>query len=628
MRKLTRASAVVATAATALTLATAAATAERELRLTEAGGAGFPYRSFVLTLPSGMSLDEKRVHVRENDNEVSSISVTPANEVEGNRFGVVLVIDASNSMRGKPIEGAVAAARAFAEQRNANQSVAVVAFNSESTVVLPFTADASAIERALADPPSLAEGTKLYDAVNTALSLIDDAKIDAGSVVVLSDGTDTGSRADEADVVARAEQGRVRIFSVGLRSGSFSPEALETLAVGGRYSEASSARALEAVFAALGAELANEYLLTYRSLASAEADVRVTVTVDGVAGSASDAYQAPPLPPGAGSPFHHSLPETFWRSGAAMLVVSVASAIFLAFGALILVRPRPRTLRKRMAEFVSVAAPGEERRQGVVRSESVLANAEKSFERTKWWGRFKQDLDVAGIAMAPTHIVAWTSTAVLFVALLLYVVVGALFALAAFAIPLVVRSLIRRKLERRRKLFADQLSDNLQVLSSALRAGHSLIGALSMVVEDSPEPARSEFRRVIADEQLGVPLEDAFAVVVERMDSRDLEQVALVAALQRETGGNTAEVVDRVAETIRERFDLRRMVRTLTTQGRMSRWIVSLLPVGLLVLITSINPGYMKPLYTQPVGRALLIFAAVMVVSGSLVIKKIVNIKV
>jgi tight adherence protein B len=628
MRTLARASTFGAAAATALTFAATAAAAERELALTEAGGARFPYRSFVLTLPEGVPLDEKRVHVRENGAEVSSVAVTPADEVEGKRFGVVLVIDASDSMRGEPIEGAMAAARAFAEQRNANQHVAVVAFNSESTVLLPFTTDAAAIERALADAPPLARGTKLYDGVDVGLSLIGKAGIGAGSVVVLSDGTDTGSRVGATDVVARAKSDRVRIFSVGLRSPAFSPEALETLAVGGRYSEASSSGDLEAVFSALGAELANEYLLTYRSLASAEEDIRVSVTVDGLSGSASDAYRAPPLPPGAGSPFHHSLPQTFWRSGAAMLVVSVASAILLAFGALVLLRPRPRTLRKRMAEFVSVAAPGDDRRQGVVRAESVLASAEKSFERTRWWGRFKQDLDVAGVGMAPTHIVAWTAVGALVVALVLYVAVGALFVPLALGIPLVARSLVRRKLERRRKLFADQLSDNLQVLSSALRAGHSLIGALSMVVEDSPEPARSEFRRVIADEQLGVALEDAFAVVVERMDSRDLEQVALVAALQRETGGNTAEVVDRVAETIRERFDLRRMVRTLTTQGRMSRWIVSLLPVGLLVLITTINPGYMEPLYNEPVGRVLLVLAGVMVVAGSLVIKRIVNIKV
>ena len=91
--------------------------------------------------------------------------------------------------------------------------------------------------------------------------------------------------------------------------------------------------------------------------------------------------------------------------------------------------------------------------------------------------------------------------------------------------PFAVRALIRRKVDRRRADFSEQLPDNLQVLASALRAGHSLVGALSVVVEDAAEPSQSEFRRVIADEQLGVPLEDALNVVARRMESRDLEQV-------------------------------------------------------------------------------------------------------
>jgi tight adherence protein B len=148
------------------------------------------------------------------------------------------------------------------------------------------------------------------------------------------------------------------------------------------------------------------------------------------------------------------------------------------------------------------------------------------------------------------------------------------------------------------------------------------------VVEDSPEPAKSEFRRVIADEQLGVPLQDAIEVVAVRMDSTDLRQVGLVAALQHETGGNTAEVLDRVAETVRERFELRRLVRTLTAQGRLSRWILTGLPVFLLLIISLLNPDYISPLYTHTGGRLLLIVAAVMVTSGSLVIRRIINIKV
>ena len=200
--------------------------------------------------------------------------------------------------------------------------------------------------------------------------------------------------------------------------------------------------------------------------------------------------------------------------------------------------------------------------------------------------------------------------------------------IVAVVIPFGVRSLLKRKLAKQRKLFSEQLPDNLQVLSSALRAGHSFIGALSVVVNDAPDPARSEFQRVVADEQLGVPIDEALRVVVQRMDSRELEQVALVGALQRETGGNTAEVLDRVTDTIRERFELRRTVSTLTAQGRMSRWVLTFLPVGLLLIISVINPGYMHVMYQSTVGRVLLLMASISIVCGSLVIKRIVNIKV
>jgi tight adherence protein B len=115
---------------------------------------------------------------------------------------------------------------------------------------------------------------------------------------------------------------------------------------------------------------------------------------------------------------------------------------------------------------------------------------------------------------------------------------------------------------------------------------------------------------------------------VVRMESADLKQVALVAALQRETGGSTAEVLDTVVETVRERQDLRRLVRTLTAAGRASRWIVTALPVALILAIEILNPAYLHPLFAHTSGRILLVFAATLVISGSLVIKRIVNIKV
>jgi tight adherence protein B len=134
--------------------------------------------------------------------------------------------------------------------------------------------------------------------------------------------------------------------------------------------------------------------------------------------------------------------------------------------------------------------------------------------------------------------------------------------------------------------------------------------------------------RVVADEQAGIPLDQSLEVVAARMDNHDLEQVALVAQLQREAGSNAAEVIDRVAETIRERFELRRLIKTLTVQGRMSRWIVTALPIAIVLILQLINPHYLHPLTSSLGGKIVLILAAALCVAGSLVIKKIVDIKV
>ena len=166
------------------------------------------------------------------------------------------------------------------------------------------------------------------------------------------------------------------------------------------------------------------------------------------------------------------------------------------------------------------------------------------------------------------------------------------------------------------------------MIASALRSGHSFAGSLAVVVESAAEPMRSEMQRVVADEQLGIPIQRSLAVVADRMASTDVDQLALVAELQRQAGGDMAEVVDRVAETVRERFDLRRLVDTLTTQGRMSRWIVSALPIVILLFLRLENPGYFHPLVASTAGRVVVGLAAAWAVMGSLVIKRIVEIEV
>jgi tight adherence protein B len=608
------------------------AAAKGPLRLVEAGGVEFPERAFVLSFAEKTRLTKERLTVRENGVIVPDFSLTPAGEGKGRSAGVVLVIDASESMAGSPIANAMAAARAFAGQRKPSQQLAVLAYNADTQTVLPFTTDQGEIDHALGRTPEIAYYTRMYEAIDRAISLIKAAKLSPGSIVLLSDGQEVGSFSSPDDAIAKAKEARIRIFSVGLRSRFYDAGTLNALATrtGGRYREASSPKALTAIFAELGSQLAREYILRYESQVGPDRTVRVAVRVTGLPGLAVSGYTTPRTARSASGPYHPTVLSRILQSPLTMLVVTLIIAGLLAFTVFSILVPRRRTLRARMAEFVSMRTPRADAQEAAGRVGSrVLVGAERSLESTRWWARFKETLELAEIRMSPLRIALWTVVATLLVMWLPVLLFGSmLFAIVGLGVPFIVRSLIFRKLERRRKAFAEQLPDNLQVLASALRAGHSFVGALSVVVDDADEPSRTEFRRVVADEQLGVPLEDSIRAVVKRMANEDLEQVALVASLQRQTGGNMAEVLERVTETIRERFELRRMIQTLTAQGRMSRWVLTALPVGLLLAISAINPGYVQPLFESTGGRFALFLAGAMVTAGSLLIKRIVNIKV
>src|SRR5262249_53186962 len=247
--------------------------------------------------------------------------------------------------------------------------------------------------------------------------------------------------------------------------------------------------------------------------------------------------------------------------------------------------------------------------------------------RTRWWTRYKESVTFSEIGLTPTQLVFATVVLTGF-AMWLLSFIAPILILAGLLVPLAVRGFVHSRISRKQRRFRRPLPANLDVLASGLRAGHSLVGALSVVVNDAPEPSRTEFQHVIADEQLGVPLDEALGKVAKRMNSRDMEQVVLVASVQGEAGGNVAEVLDRVTESIRERQEVRRLVRVLTAQGRLARWIVSALPVGLLIMISLLNKGYMKPLFTHATGQIALVFAALMIIAGSVVIGRIVDIKV
>jgi tight adherence protein B len=187
---------------------------------------------------------------------------------------------------------------------------------------------------------------------------------------------------------------------------------------------------------------------------------------------------------------------------------------------------------------------------------------------------------------------------------------------------------VRWKRAKRLGKLEQQLPEALGMMVSALRVGHSLVASLGAVAQESPDPIGTEIRKCFEEQNYGVDLRTAFMNLTERAPIQDLRIFVAAVLIQKESGGNLAEVLDKVAQTTRERFRLKKQVSVHTAQGRMTGWILSLLPVGLGLGMYFMNPGSMSVLWTRPVGLKLLYTALGMDVVGALIIRKIVAIRV
>ncbi|MDP9345619.1 MAG: type II secretion system F family protein, partial [Actinomycetota bacterium] len=593
----------------------------RSLSLTATQGAQFPARSFLLTLPVRRVLTPADLTVSENGTTVTGAAVVAGAGGGGRHIGTVLAIDSSQSMQGRPILAAMAAARAFAARRPAAQPLGVVFFNRGARVALAATTDRRRIDAVLARPPALSRGTRLFDGATVALGVLQRAHVQAGSVVLLSDGADVGSRASAASVARLARARRARIFTVGLQSPSFDAVPLRSLAerASGSFAVAATANAITPIFAALGDRLGREYLVSYRSQAALGSDVTVRIALRDGSGTAVAHYAAPAFTVPAAS---RRPGRSFWDSALNTQLLVAAMALLLGLAAYRLVRRERPGLQTRIAGFVaSMVAP----RESLAELTPVSAPA---LPASKRWTAFAEDVELSGLGIEAQRLAAITLAATVVIAVGAILLGNAVLAVLALGIPIGVAYLVRARTQANRRAFADQLADNLQVVASALRAGHSFVGALAVCAEDAAEPSRNELKRAVADEQIGVPLDAAIERVARRMRNEELEYVGMVAAIQRETGGNTAEIVDRVTETIRERAELRRMVRTLTAQGRMGGGIVSLLPIVLIAAISVINPSYLAPMFGTGAGKLALMLGGVLITAGWFTIRRLVDIKV
>jgi len=188
--------------------------------------------------------------------------------------------------------------------------------------------------------------------------------------------------------------------------------------------------------------------------------------------------------------------------------------------------------------------------------------------------------------------------------------------------------LLRFQKSKRLKAFNAALPDAIELMARALRAGHSMASSIEVIAEQSAEPLASEFADVYQQQKFGIPFRDALLAMGVRVPSKDLHFLITAVLVQKETGGDLTEILDRTTHVIRERVRIEGEVRTYTAQGRLTGWILSLLPVIMLMLINLVSPGYSKVLFHDPLGQKMLYAGGAFIAVGAFVISRIVDIKV
>ncbi|MEO1287465.1 MAG: type II secretion system F family protein [Chloroflexota bacterium] len=291
-----------------------------------------------------------------------------------------------------------------------------------------------------------------------------------------------------------------------------------------------------------------------------------------------------------------------------------------------------------MASFEDAQAEADARleEEGVSvieQSRNLLAPINESLQNQEWGKSVRAKLTRADLKLtvaeyAASHFAASIGGFVLGFVFLAQgdVLFSALFGVVGFFAP---RFFVNRRVNQRLIAFETQLPDTLGLWVNALRSGYSVLQAMEAISKDAPEPTSIEFDRVVREVQLGIDMPDALQHLLDRIQSEDLDLVVTAVNIQREVGGNLAEILEVISGTIRERIKLKGEIRVLTSQGRMTGYVISFMPIALAAFLNFASPGYMRDMFTNRLcGWPLLGLALALIGIGTAVIQKIIDIEI
>ncbi len=574
----------------------------------------------------------------------ATVDATATSASDGGGLGrvAVLALDVSNSMRGKSFDEAKRAALAFVDQAPPDVEIGLVTFAGTVDTLQKPTTDRAALSSEI-NGLQLSGTTRLYEGVLAALAA---AGADGQrQLLVLSDGADTTGVA-LSKVTAAVKRSGTRVDVVALSQKPDSLTSLSDIASSskGTLVSANDPKALTGLFADEAQTLASQILVTFPvtpEQAGSGVDLRVGISAQGTTYedaafvSLGDAKVGPAPDPPATTPLPVSRPG-FTISNQLLLVGigAVGVGLLLLVGSALGVfrTKEPLTLEQRLSNrggrgsaSVTKAAPS------VTVKESAVGLAQKALDSGGFEAKLALKLDAAGSSLKPAewilmHVgIAFGAAVVGFMLSGGSIGLAMLLLLVGAVLPWIYLGF---KQGRRVKAFNAQLGETLQLMAGGLSAGLSLTQAVDTIMREGTEPIAGEFRRALVEARLGVNIEEALDGVANRMSSKDFGWVVMAIRIQRTVGGNLSELLLTVSVTLRERDYLRRQVRSLSAEGRLSAWILCALPPLFMVYLAVTRGTYLYPMFHTTLGVFLLGVSAVLMSVGAFWMSKVVKVEV
>ena len=612
-----------------------AAPAASEAIVQDADLSNFPQIRLEVIVPGSMLKEGDRpvFTVQENSRPVDVLLASV--KASDQPIDAVLVVDSSGSMKGASMSAAKAAALAFIAKLRPPSRAALVAFSDRPRVVLPMSGNAGLLRDAVNKLEAGGE-TALYDAILVAIRQVNTGGTTQPVVIVLSDGGDTMSRTPLTGALSEIRKSGVPVLAVALPSAESDPDALKMMArqSGGRVATVKNLADLTTHYEDLAQELQTRYRVVYNSRRPTTMNLDIAVAAKTSAGAAGATLVVDNPLAAASGPTPMTVepvpPADILTYGFAILMVFVSVGLLVAAIALMMSRPKTGLDTIGYYDQSTGASPDD----AAVRSDRVMSGVFGAIDSVAGKGGFKllayQELERAGLPLRPTEYMLLHLALVVVSGLGVGLLIGSpvislLVVLISTVAPIL---LISYKVRRRRAAFDEQLPDMLDLLAGSLRAGWGLQQSLDVIIEQTKPPMSDEFRRAQTETRLGRSVEQSLEAVAERIQSMDFSWVVAAISIQREVGGNLAELLTIVAGTIRERNAVRRQISALTSEGRLSAGILFVLPFfeGLLLYFT--NPGYVSKLITTGLGNLLLSVGLILLLIGAVWLNKVTKVEV